>query len=185
MGSIKVWTKQNENVLKELESKGRYTAKREYIIKDLDEHANLVLEVYDWLVKNSPGAFQKPADANYPIWVSMEREATMLPSPGTVIIELTVDSDIITMVNIDKWGTILNYSYIPSDEKDRMSHRKYLEQYGTSDAQAYMSRFYPHIKRNIIESWSRLFDDSIILGSSKCYGNIWEVRKEWISEIIR
>ena len=60
MGSIKVWTKQNENVLKELESKGRYTAKREYIIKDLDEHANLVLEVYDWLVKNSPGAFQKP-----------------------------------------------------------------------------------------------------------------------------
>ena len=59
------------------------------------------------------------------------------------------------------------------------------EQYGTSDAQAYMSRFYPHIKRNIIESWSRLFDDSIILGSSKCYGNIWEVRKEWISEIIR
>ena len=34
MGSIKVWTKQNENVLKELESKGRYTAKREYIIKD-------------------------------------------------------------------------------------------------------------------------------------------------------
>ena len=62
---------------------------------------------------------------------------------------------------------------------------KYLEQYGTSDAQAYMSQFYPHIKRSIIESWSRLFDDSIILGSSKCYGNIWEVKKEWISEIIR
>ena len=111
MGSIKVWTKQNENVLRELESKGRYTAKREYIIKDLDEHANLVLEVYDWLVRNSPGAFQKPADAHYPIWVSMEREATMLPSQGTVIIELTVDPDIITRVNIDKWGTILNYSY--------------------------------------------------------------------------
>ncbi len=185
MGSIKVWTKQNENVLRELESKGRYTAKREYIIKDLDEHANLVLEVYDWLVRNSPGAFQKPVDAHYPIWVSMEREATMLPSQGTVIMELTVDPDIITRVNIDKWGTILNYSYIPSDEQDRIRHRKYLEQYGTSDAQAYMSQFYPHIKRSIIESWSRLFDESIILGSSKCYGNIWEVKKEWISEIIR
>lgn len=57
----------------------------------------------------------------------MEREATMLPSKATVIIDLTVDPDIITMVNIDKWGTILNYSYIPSDDQDRIRHRKYLD----------------------------------------------------------
>ncbi|WP_369819393.1 DUF3841 domain-containing protein [Tissierella sp. P1] len=48
-----------------------------------------------------------------------------------------------------------------------------------------MSQFYPQIKRKIIDSWSRLFDDSIILGNDERYGNIWEVRKEWITQIIR
>ena len=37
----------------------------------------------------------------------------MLPSPGAVILELTLEPDRITSVNIEKWGSILNYSYIP------------------------------------------------------------------------
>lgn len=186
MDKITIWTKQNENVVKELERTGRYTAKKEYILKDLDRHAYLVLEVYDWLVKNTPNTFRKPYDAEYPIWVSLKKEATMLPSAGTVILELKLDPSLITMINIDKWGTILNYSYIPKDKQDAENHRQLLEQYGvSSDTKAYMSQFYPQIKRKIIDSWSRLFDDSIILGNDERYGNIWEVRKEWITQIIR
>lgn len=186
MDKVTVWTKQNENVVKELEKTGRYTAKKEYILKDLDKHVYLVLEVYDWLVKNTPNTSQKPYDAEYPIWVSLTREATMLPSVGTIILELKVDPSLITMVNIDKWGAILNYSYIPADEQDAENHRQLLKQYGvSSDTKAYMSQFYPQIKRKIIDSWSRLFDDSIILGNNEKYGNIWEVRKEWVTQIIR
>lgn len=185
MNSITVWTKQNENVAKELDETGRYIAKKEYIFKDLDEHAYLVLEAYNWLVKNTPGTAQKPDDAEFPIWVSFTREATMLPSTGTIILELTLDRSLITRVNIDKWGTILNYSYIPADEQDAKHHRQLLEQYGISDAKAYMSQFYPQIKRKIIDSWSRLFDESIVIGSNKNYGNIWEVKKEWVTKIIR
>lgn len=186
MDKVTVWTKQNENVVKELEKTGRYTAKKEYILKDLDKHVYLVLEVYDWLVKNTPNTSQKPYDAEYPIWVSLTREATMLPSVGTIILELKVDPSLITMVNIDKWGAILNYSYIPADEQDAENHRQLLKQYGvSSDTKAYMSQFYPQIKRKIIDSWSRLFDDSIILGNDEKYGNIWEVRKEWVTQIIR
>lgn len=185
MDKTLVWTKQHKNVLKELESFGRYTAKEEYILKDLDEHAHLVLEVYDWLVKNSPNAYTKPDDAEYPIWLSLNKEATMLPSRDRVILELEIDSSLITMVNINKWGAILNYSYIPADEEDGKDHRSILTQYGvSSDTKAYMSSFYPQIKRKIIDSWSRLFDDSIILGNDNKYGIIWEVRKEWISQII-
>ena len=186
MDKITVWTKQNENVVKEIEETGRYIAKKEYILKDLDEHAYLVLEVYDWLVKNTPNTAQRPYDAEYPIWVSLAKEATMLPSEGTVILELKVDPTLITMVNIHKWGAILNYSYIPADEQDAQNHRWLLKEYGvSSDTKAYMSQFYPQIKRDIIESWHRLFDDSVTLGSDEKYGNIWEVRKEWITQIIR
>lgn len=185
MDKITIWTKQNENVIKEIERTGRYTAKKEYILKDLDRHAYLVLEVYDWLVKNTPNTLQKPYDAEYPIWVSLKKEATMLPSAGTVILELKLDPSLITMINIEKWGIILNYSYIPKDKQDAESHQQLLEQYGvSSDAKAYMSQFYPQIKRKIINSWNRLFDDSIIVGNDERYGNIWEVRKEWITQII-
>ena len=182
--TITVWTKQHEDVIKELEETGRHIAKREYIFNDLGEHAPLVLEVYDWLAKNSPGAAQKPTDVKYPVWVSAAREATMLPDKGTVILELNTDPALITPVNIDKWGAILN-SYIPADEKDAERHRKLLEEYGVSDAKAYMSQFYPVIKREIVASWSRLFDASIVLGSENSYGNIWEVKREWVTQIIQ
>ena len=185
MDEIIVWTKQNENIVKELERTGRYTVQKGYILKDLDIHAYLVLDVYDWLVKNTPNTLQKPSDAEYPIWVSLKKEATMLPSEGTVILELKVDPSLVTMINIDKWGTILNYSYIPKDKQDAENHQQLLEQYGvSSDTKAYMSQFYPQIKRKIIGSWIRLFDDSIILGNDQRYGNIWEVRKEWVRQII-
>ena len=185
MEPIKVWTKQHKSVLEEIERTGRYTAKGKYVSLDLGEHANLVLEVYDWLVKHSPNAQNRPADAEYPVLVSFSNEATMLPSEGAVILELTLDPAIITPVNIEKWGTILNYSYIPADAKDAQRHRKLLEEYGISDAKAYMTQFYPEIKREIVKSWDRLFDDSIILGNDSKYGNIWEVRKEWVTDVKR
>ena len=56
MAKITVWSKQHENVWKVLQETGRYTVKREYIIKDLKEHSELVLDTYEWLVKNGPDA---------------------------------------------------------------------------------------------------------------------------------
>lgn len=110
--AVRVWTKQHENVLLELETKGRYVARREYIQADLGEHAPLVLEAYDWLVKHTPAAADRPADADYPVWVSLKSEATMLKSPGTVILELTLDPSRIVPVNIMKWGAVLDLSLI-------------------------------------------------------------------------
>lgn len=74
MSNITVWTKQHENVLKELETTGRYIAKREYIRMDLKEQAPVVLEAYDWLVKHGPDRENKPADVEYPVWVSFTNE---------------------------------------------------------------------------------------------------------------
>ena len=151
MGKIRVWTKQHENVLKELKSTGRYIAKKEYIIMDLQEHANIVLEAYNWLVKNSPNVSNKPKDVEFPVWVSFARDSTM-------ILELEIEETLITKINIMKWGMILNYAYLPENESDENRHKKLLENYRISDAQAYMSQFYPQIKREIIDSWKRLFD---------------------------
>lgn len=185
MGKIKVWTRQHKSVFDKVMNEGRYIAKREYIYMDLQEHAHLVLEVYDWLVKHSPDAARKPEDVTYPVWVSFEEEATMLSGEEGVVFELTLEEDWITPINIAKWGAILNYSYIPANAEDKRRHRELLEAYGTDDAKAYMTQFYPMIKKEIIESWDRLFDDSVKLGNDLKYGTIWEIRKEWVTKVIR
>ena len=156
MAKITVWSKQHENVWKVLQETGRYTVKREYIIKDLKEHSELVLDTYEWLVKNGPDYGNKPADVEFPVWVSFRQDATMLPEKGRVILELEIEESLITRVNFTKWGMILNYSYIPADKADEKRHKELLEAYGVSDTQVYMSQFYPEIKREIRESWKRL-----------------------------
>ena len=123
MAKITVWSKQHENVWKVLQETGRYTVKREYIIKDLKEHSELVLDTYEWLVKNGPDYGNKPADVEFPVWVSFRQDATMLPEKGRVILELEIEESLITRVNFTKWGMILNYSYIPADKADEKRHK--------------------------------------------------------------
>ena len=185
MSNITVWTKQHENVLKELETTGRYIAKQEYIRMDLKEQAPVVLEAYDWLVKHGPDRANKPEDVEYPVWVSFDEEATMLSGEEGVVFELTLDEEQITSVNIAKWGTILNYSYIALNEEDKKRHQELLDIYRTDDVKAFMTQFYPQIKKEIVESWSRLFDDSVKVGNDSKYGLIWEIRKEWVTKVIK
>ena len=59
-------------------------------------------------------------------------------------------------------------------------HRELLNAYGVSDVKAYMTQFYPEIKREIRESWRRLFVEGIPENLEAYYGNIWEVKKEWL-----
>lgn len=183
-GRVTVWTKQRKSVLEELRETGRYTAKRAYIEMDLGEQAGLVLEAYDWLVKNGPDAANRPEDVEYPVWVVFSRGTAMIPGEGETVLKLSIEPERITHINIEKWGTILNYSYIAADQEDADRHKALLSAYGVGDAKAYMSRFYPEIKREIRESWKRLFDDSVILGNRMEYGTIWEIRKEWVTEIV-
>ena len=143
------------------------------------------VEVYDWLVQHSPNVGQKPKDVDYPVWVSFAQDTTYLPQEQTVTLKLCIDPALIAPVHIAKWGTILNYSYIPLNEQDARRHQQLLESYRVSDTQAYMSRFYPQIKREIIDSWDRLFDDSVHLNSDQRYGIIWEIKKEWVSAVLR
>lgn len=187
MGNIKVWTKQHENVMKELKNTGRYIVKREYIIMDLQEHADIVLEAYEWLVKNGPDVNNKPKDVEFPVWVSFSKDSTMLLSKNTIILALELEESLITKINIVKWGMILNYAYLPENKSDENRHKKLLEDYRISDSQAYMSQFYPQIKREIIESWKRLFYDNDDIKKNKVeyYGNIWEIREQWIKDIIK
>ena len=60
---MRFWTKQHPMVLKTLLETGRYTAGRKNLFADLQEHAPLMLEAYDWLSAHHPGLAAKPPEA--------------------------------------------------------------------------------------------------------------------------
>lgn len=182
---MRYWTKQHESVYDTLMERGRYVARREYVHMEQQDGADIMLKVYDWLFEHHPLKSIRPADAQCLIWLSPSRDATMLAEEGRVILELEIDPALVYGVNIAKWGSMLNYSYIPKDEADLARHRKELALRGISDAKALMTPFYPDIAEEIKESWQRLFDDSIMLGSDACYATVWELKKEWLIDIVR
>ncbi len=178
-----VYTKQNRAILSEISERGRYLAKRRYVQNDLQDQAEIMAIVYDELVANHPRVFDKPSAAEVPVWVAFSRESTMQPESGFAILTLDVPDDEVTRVNIAKWGHMLNYGYLAADSQDLKRHKDLMSAYGVDDATAVMTQFYPELKREIIASWSRLFDDSVSLGSDASYGLLWEIRQEWIEEI--
>ncbi|SDF60839.1 DUF3841 domain-containing protein [Sporomusa acidovorans] len=161
--NVNVWTKQHENILKDLEINGRYIVKKEYIVNKMEEHAALYLDVYNWYYQAAGKIVRPPEDVKYPIWVSLAEEDKIENSPGNVQLEILVEQDRLITMDIDKWGKIVNYMYIPADAQDKKEHETILARYGIDDCTAYMTPFYPNIKRMIIKSWDRLFDESIIL----------------------
>ena len=181
MTTIRVWTKQHQSVWDILQRGGVYHATGGRIFQN--EDSQLMKDAYNWLAWHIPNAGQKPQGAAYPIWLSFSRAGTMLLTPDTLLLELEVPADLITYINIAKWGTILNCSYIPKDEADALRHRRLLADYNTSDVKACMTPFFPQIQREIQSSWVRLFDPDIQVGSPECYGTIWEVRKEWVRTV--
>lgn len=176
MEKIRVWTRQNTAVLNNILNHGRHVAKKKYVHDN--EDAMSMITAYDWLVRYLSERGGRPADADYPIWVSMKKETTTIPVPGTVLLELEVNVEKITYLNVAKWGMINNFSYIPLNEEDEKRHKALMKAYGISDAKAYMSRFYPEIKQEIEKSWARVFDDHIKIGNEHAYGLIWEIKKE-------
>ena len=61
---------------------------------------------------------------------------------------------------------------------------KKLNALGLSDAKVCMFHFYPELKQEITDSWQRLFDPSVSAGNDSCYGTVWELRKEWLVQVL-
>lgn len=179
---VKVWTKQHADILSDLENNDRYIVKREYIQQKMEEHAGLYLEVYSWYRKAAEKIVPAPSDVDYPIWVSLNENEKIGNSDGNVLLEVEVDEDVLITMDIDKWGRIVNYMYIPKSKTDEIEHDKMLAAYNTDDSSAYMSPFFPIIKKKIQKSWDRLFDDSYTLSDMRV-GTLWELKKEWIINV--
>lgn len=184
---IKLWTRQNESVLKDLKDNGVYRVKKEYILQKMDTISDYYLNLYDWYVKNAERIVPRPEEVDYPIWFSTSSDLMLQPTEGTVILELEVERKYAIITDTNKWGYVVNYFYLPIDKEDEKKHNEELEKYGIGDESAlimsHKGNFYPLLKKKIISSWERLFepcDEKSPLSQA----TMWEIKQEWVVDIL-
>ena len=184
MDTVKARTAQHISALKALDNTGRYVADPAYVCAELSAaedapYRKLVMLCYDRLAEELARHVEKPDDASYPVWVSLTEGSGFPPPENGVTLHLEIPKDRIAFISTEKWSAVLDYRYVPKDEKDAKKHREMLAACGISDAKAMMSNFYPEIKREIIASWPRVFETEG-LAKELCFGLTWELRKEWL-----
>ena len=183
---MKVWTRQDNRIVEIIENCGVYRCRGEYIDKKMDDFSDYYKKLYSWYTKRAERIVEKPEGVEFPIWVSIDEEMQLQPVEDTVIIELEVDERDVVITDMEKWGYIVNFFYVPLDEEDYGRHIKELDRYGIGDESALImsgkGNFYPLLKQKIESSWDRLFEDYRL--SDIRQGTIWEIKKEWITRII-
>ena len=179
------WTRQAAAIEEELEKTGVYRAKKEYIEKKNDTISEFYLRLYRWYTKEA-SKYIEPA-GEYPIWLSLSEDNMLQPVEGTVILEVEISADRYLLCNYDAWGYIVNYFYVPLDEADRVRHTNELRRYGIgSDDELLLTNkgnFYPLLKREVQQSWSRAFTLKPGNMEMGLVATAWEIRKEWVREI--
>lgn len=80
---IKLWTRQDKNMLKDLEAKGTYRVKKEYIMQKMDTILDYFFRLYDWYVSQAEKIVPRPEGVTYPIWLSTSCDM-MLQPPKTL-----------------------------------------------------------------------------------------------------
>ena len=186
--TVKLYTRQNDKTLSQLERDGRIINQRAYVRLHFGDMAEHYLESYDWFTAEAAKRVPKPADVQASIWCSISANNCLKPIDGTVVYVLEVPKDQVIYFDEGKWDYVLNRIYLPADEEDRMAYKKHLKALGVQNGfEFFQGRYkgmYPQEMERIRESWKRVFQIDNWTIFNVC-GNIWEIRKEWVKLIVR
>lgn len=185
--TVRLYTRQNDKTLSQLEREGRIINRREYVKMHFGDVADLFLESYDWFTEEASKRLPKPEDVHAPIWCSISTENCLKPISGTVVYVLDVPEDMVIYFDDVKWDYVLNRIYLPKDEKDEAAYKKHLKDLGVENRFEILSGKYkgmfPGEEDRIRESWKRAFEIDEWTVFNVC-GNIWEIKREWVKKII-
>lgn len=188
MGNVTVWTRQVPEMLDELEKTGVYRVREDYIRKKNDTIADYYLQLYRWYTTESRRYLDIPQEAEFPIWFSVSDEFMLRQCPGTVVLKMEIPREKLLIIDIKRWEYRGNGMYVPVDDADRDRFHQELERYGIHDetalAESEKGNFYPLLRREILQSWGRLF--TMPPEESRTgYATAWELKREWIREVYR
>ncbi len=184
--SVLLYSSQTNVVVEKIAKEGVCFNKKEFVIKKYEEVAPIFVEAYSWFVNEAKKYVQRPSDERYPYWAFADINNVESHTDSTIL-RLKVDIDEAVFFDMYDWYKILRLSYIGESEEDEIEFKKKLEAYGVrNESDVILSNFYPRLKREVKESWKRLFrhHENIKSGLGDKALNIqaalWQIKKEWI-----
>jgi len=184
--TIILYSSQSDTVIEALERDGICFSKREYVIKKYGETSPIFTSAYDWFVSQAEKYVSKPKEAEYPYW-AFKDPYSVDQSSGNKILKLRVPLDEALFFDMYDWNKILCLKYMSENEADEAMFIRHLSDYGIrSESDIILSSFYPDLKRQVLDSWSRLFrhHENIKAGDYSGVGSVqaglWMIRKNWI-----
>lgn len=186
--TIRLYTRQNDKTLLELERTGRVINRSYYVRLHFGDMAEHYLESYAWFAGEAAKRVPRPADVTTSIWCSISAEACFRPGPGSVVYVLEVPRSQVVFFDETKWDYVLDRIYLPENDEDKRRYLAHLERLGIRSSYDLFREKYRGLfeeeRARIRESWKRVFTIDRWTVHNVC-GNIWEIRKEWVRKIVR
>lgn len=182
LNTITLWTCQSQIVVDTIQENGIYHVKKEYIQEKYQEVSSVFLEAYNWFVLNAQKIVSRPEEAEYPVWLFPDLNYVYCIG-DFYMLKIEVSAEKVILFDYEKWNRILNLAYIPIDQEDDIKYKNSLQKQGIyNESDFLIKNYYPAQKAKVKKSWERLFDNSSRLSNIQ-QAALWEIRKEWVSEI--
>ena len=180
---ITLYTAQTQTVLDAIERDGFSRVKREYVQKKYDKGSWVFQQAYSFFAQHAPQYVEPPEGAESGIWCFVDWRLA-LSGAGCNLIELAVPREKAVLFDSRVWNRMLNLEYIGSDDADEAAFERKIANMGIkSTAEVFSTAFYPTVKREILQSWQRLFGSAESCPDAYIEAGLWELRREWIVSI--
>lgn len=178
--TITLYTQQAQVVLDSIERDGTTMVKWDYINKKYGDQARIFSQPYAFFAQHAPAFVPKPANADSGIWCYCDSRWAVAGAGGALI-ELLVPRNQVVLFDLRVWNRMLNLQYVAADEADEAAFEQRLASMGVRDAsEAFTTAFYPTVKREIVQSWQRLFESHQGCPETYLEAGLWEIRREWV-----
>ena len=181
--TITLFTAQAQAVLDAIEHDGYSRVKRAYVQRKYGAESWVFQQAYSFFAQNAPKYVKPPAGAESGIWCFRNWQLA-LAGAGCKLIELEMPRNQAVLFDSRIWNRMLNLKYVGASEADEEEFERRIENMGLkSSAEAFSTAFYPMVKREILQSWQRLFGSAEDCPDAYLQAGVWELRREWVVSI--
>ena len=160
-------------------------SRREYIADKYEESAQIFLTAYEAFIREAEKIVPRCDSTAYPYWAFASPE--QIDSMDRKVMKLEVPINEVVLFDQYDWYKVLRLSYIGETQADEDAFARKLGLRGIRDSsEAVLKPFYPDIKREITESWKRLFRHDADIrrgdfsGTRAVQAGLWRIKKEWL-----
>ncbi|HHT20572.1 MAG TPA: DUF3841 domain-containing protein [Tissierellia bacterium] len=184
--TITLYSAQSLAVSDRLRREGEIYSKERFVKAKYQESAIIFQTVYGWFVRQLPRYVKKPASAEYPYWGFVDRYSVEAGGDSSLLI-LEVPLEEVVLFDLYDWVKLMRLEYLGETEAEEIRFRQKIKDYGIRHSSDIMTgSFYPDLKREIEDSWQRLFrhNDALKAGDHSgvrgIQAGLWRLKKDWL-----